>query len=399
MALRFGPGAMVAAAFIGPGTVTTASAAGVATGGGLLWAVAFSILATIVLQELAVRSALVTNRDLSALIRNLSSGHVWRLPVLALVVLAIGVGNAAYQSGNLSGAGIGLSSALGLPHKAVIAAAAVLAGLLIIRGQYAWLERSLVWLVGLMGVLFCGLAAVLTPLFLQQPPDRLMPVFSGEHLTLMLALIGTTVVPYNLFLHASAARQRWRNIPLPTALTEARAEALISILIGGGITTAVVIVAAVLVPPDNGQPILEALVSGIEQHFPGYGRWLVGGGLFAAGLTSAIAAPVAAGWAVCGALGWSTEPNSASFKAVAVFVLLVGTYFALIATRPVALIISAQATNALLLPVIAGLLLWISSSTRVLGEFRSHTATRALAAIIVAVVTLLAAHKLLALLS
>ena len=62
MALRIGPGAMVAAAFIGPGTVTTASVAGASSGIALLWAVAFSVFATLTLQELSLRTALPPKR-------------------------------------------------------------------------------------------------------------------------------------------------------------------------------------------------------------------------------------------------------------------------------------------------------------------------------------------------
>ena len=44
------------AAFIGPGTVTTASKAGAEYGFALMWALLFSVLATLVLQELAPHS-------------------------------------------------------------------------------------------------------------------------------------------------------------------------------------------------------------------------------------------------------------------------------------------------------------------------------------------------------
>ncbi len=52
---QLGPGMIVAAAFIGPGTVTTASMAGAGYGYTLLWAMLFSILATITLQEMTAR--------------------------------------------------------------------------------------------------------------------------------------------------------------------------------------------------------------------------------------------------------------------------------------------------------------------------------------------------------
>ena len=48
-----GPGLLVTAAFVGPGTVTTASVAGAKYGYALLWALLFLVLAVIVLQVLA----------------------------------------------------------------------------------------------------------------------------------------------------------------------------------------------------------------------------------------------------------------------------------------------------------------------------------------------------------
>jgi len=51
---KLGPGFIVAAAFVGPGTVTTCSSAGSKYGYILLWALTFSVFATIILQELGL---------------------------------------------------------------------------------------------------------------------------------------------------------------------------------------------------------------------------------------------------------------------------------------------------------------------------------------------------------
>ena len=64
-----GPGAMVAAAFIGPGTVTTASVTGAEFGYALLWTMVFSIVATIVLQEMSARLGLVSGEGLGEALR------------------------------------------------------------------------------------------------------------------------------------------------------------------------------------------------------------------------------------------------------------------------------------------------------------------------------------------
>ncbi|HSG60133.1 MAG TPA: Nramp family divalent metal transporter [Pseudomonadales bacterium] len=388
--MRLGPGAMVAAAFIGPGTVTTAASAGATSGAALLWAVAFSVLATLVLQELALRSALVTQRDLAGLMRTIGTGRWWGSWLMLLIMLAIGVGNAAYQSGNLSGAGLGLQAAFGLPLSLVIACTALVAGALIYLDSYHVFERVLVSLVALMALLFIGLALLLLPAFIALPSAKLWPSFSSQHLTLMLALIGTTVVPYNLFLHANAVKLRWAGESIATALDEARRESAISILIGGTITAAIVVVAATAIQHSDGTGIIQALVSAVETQLPGWGRILVGSGLFAAGITSSITAPLAAGWAVCGALGDDRQGLS---KWIALVVLVTGTLFALLATRPTVLIIGAQATNALLLPIIALTLLHVANSP-LLGDYRNRTGTNMLAVTIVVTVTVLALRKI-----
>ena len=66
---QFGPGALVAAAFIGPGTVVTASLAGANYGYALLWALAFSVFACLILQEMSARIGLVTQAGLGENIR------------------------------------------------------------------------------------------------------------------------------------------------------------------------------------------------------------------------------------------------------------------------------------------------------------------------------------------
>ncbi|MGB5357196.1 MAG: divalent metal cation transporter, partial [Eudoraea sp.] len=51
---NFGPGVLIAAAFIGPGTITACTIAGVNFQFTLLWTVLLSIIATIVLQEMSM---------------------------------------------------------------------------------------------------------------------------------------------------------------------------------------------------------------------------------------------------------------------------------------------------------------------------------------------------------
>ena len=389
---------MVAAAFIGPGTLTTATAAGASSGLALAWSLLFALIATVVLQELAMRSSLVTQQDLAALARQFG-GPLWgRWLIAPLIVLAIGVGNAAYQSGNLSGAAIGLTTFFPERFASIILFLSAIAAILILSNRYRWLERSLVALVVLMAVLFLGLALILLPNLLALPAERLTPRFSQNDTLLVLALIGTTIVPYNLFLHATAARRRWGNTPLHAALREARWESFIAITIGAVITLAIMSVATVLLATPSDPSALDTLIHQVEERLPGVGGALVATGLFAAGCSSALAAPIAAGWAVCGALGLPTDETGAAFKSTSLVVLVIGAGLALLASRPQALIVTAQAANAMLLPLVAIILLLIANSKLIPDRWKNSKWINLLASAIIALVIALAAVKLRALL-
>ena len=394
MKITVGPGVMVAAAFVGPGTVTTASVAGASSGVSLLWAVAISVLATIVLQELSIRSALSTNQDLAPLIRQFGHDRGWGVPIALLILCSVGLGNAAYQSGNLAGAAMGLSGATPVRFiHAVVVTGSFAAGLILVD-RYRLLERAMLILVGLMTCLLTGLAVACLPELITAHRQVVSNVHAFDA-TVVLALIGTTVVPYNLFLHATAVRHRWSGIALAGALRQARIESAGAIVVGGVVTAAIMIVATVVIAGDTSRPALEALQVGIDQRFPDIGRWAMGAGLFAAGLTSAIAAPVAAGWAVCGVMGWNTSSGSKAFKGVALMVLAVGMLFAIFAARPVALIVLAQATNAVLLPLVALVLLAIVNSPLIPHDYRNGWPQNLIVTGVIGVVLLLAATKLL----
>ena len=89
---RFGPGILVTAAFIGPGTITTASSAGAHFGFALIWALVFSIFATIILQEMSARLGLVTREGLAEAMRSTFESQLFGGFSVLLVVAAVGFG-------------------------------------------------------------------------------------------------------------------------------------------------------------------------------------------------------------------------------------------------------------------------------------------------------------------
>lgn len=368
MKRRIGPGAVVAAAFIGPGTVTTATLAGAAYGYTLLWALTFSLLATLVLQEMAARLGLVTGAGLGEAIRRRFTGPVPRLLAVALVVAAIGLGNAAYETGNLLGAALGAEAVWGGAPRLWAVGAGAVAFLLLRTGSYRVVERVLVVMVALMAFTFLVTAVLVRPPVGALLSGIFVPTLPGGVGMLYVAgLVGTTVVPYNLFLHAAAVRETWSG---PEDLPAARLDLGVSIVVGAVVSMAIVATSAAMAQRTGGADIASAADMAVQlEPLLGAGaRAFFAVGLLAAGLTSAITAPLAAAYAVAGAVGWPRDLRDMRLRAVWMTVLAVGILFAGLGVRPVPAILFAQVTNGVLLPAIAVFLLLGVNDRRWMGD-------------------------------
>lgn len=395
----FGPGLLVTAAFVGPGTIATASSVGAGFAYALVWALLFSVVATIVLQEMSVRQAIVTGNGLAPTLRGaLGSGWFGRFTIL-LVVLAVGVGNAAYESGNIAGAALALDGVL--PGNSQIWALSIgaIATALLFLPAYRQLEIVLIAMVLLMSAIFVLCALLLGPDWAALGRGLINPTIPAGSLTMVIALIGTTVVPYNLFLQANAARDHWASDPDRTgALRAARLDTGISVVLGGLITLAIISAAAITFYGRTGAFSPQSLGQQLEPVLGPAGPLVFAAGLFAAGLTSAVTAPLAAAYAVCGALGLDDRMQGRAFRAVAVGVVVIGTLFAARGARPLSLIVFAQAANGLLLPFVAVLLLWLMNQRGLLGASVNRWPTNLLGAAVVLIALALSGHKILSLL-
>ena len=384
---KFGPGLLVTAAFIGPGSVATASAVGANFGFVLLWALLFSLIATIVLQEMAARLGLVSGEGLSQALRTTFKNPLLSRIAVLLVVSAIGIGNAAYEAGNISGAALGLQSLTALPIWLCAILMGGLAALLLGGGGYRLLEPILILLVLMMSAVFVVTMLLIDIDYGAMFSGLLIPSIPAGSALTVIALIGTTVVPYNLFLHASLVQEKWRGVETRQAIAESRTDTIVSIGLGGLITLAVMSTSAVAFFQTEVAFSASALGTQLEPVLGSAANSFFAFGLLAAGLTSAITAPLAAAYAVSGALGWPASFADRRFRGVWMLVLLVGTLFAALGTKPIAAIIFAQATNGLLLPVTAIFLLIIMNRKGLLGEYRNGFVSNILGVAVVITVT------------
>lgn len=387
---NIGPGTLVAAAFIGPGTVTVCTLAGTGFGYTLLWAMVLSVVATLVLQEMAVRIGIMTGLGLAEVIKQeLRQGSWLKFPAIILIFSAVVIGNAAYEAGNLSGSALGIEGVFGKSYGAFYPALiGAIACILLWMGNYKILERAMIVLVILMSLSFICAAVMIRPDWGAVWHGAFVPELSGDNLLTVIGLIGTTVVPYNLFLHASLVRERWSG---KEDLKAARKDTFISVILGGLVSMAIIITAA-----GSGLTDIRSVMdmaTGLEPLYGQYATYFIGTGLFAAGITSSVTAPLAAAYVANGCFGWNAVLTDWRFRMVWFLIIGTGVVFASLGFNPVELILFAQVANGILLPVVALFLWWVVNRTGLLGAYQNTPLQNIISGIIIVIAIILGSRS------
>jgi len=361
---EIGPGILIAAAFIGPGTVTLCTIAGVSYGYSLIWALILSIFATIFLQELSLRVGLVTKMNVAEVISKSVNSIYFKKFLIVLIISSILIGNAAYEAGNITGASLGISAIIGIDSISYIPVLIGIAAFLILfQGNYKLIEKSLIFLVLTMSVSFLITAIVTKPNLNSLIEGMFIPNFDENSILIVLGLIGTTVVPYNIFLHSSLVTEKWDSIK---KLQTARIESFVSIFLGGIVSLSIIVTAASV----NSQDVKSVidLAKGLEPLYGKFAIYFLGIGLFASGITSSITAPLAAAYVAKSCFGWKKSMKTFKFRLVWMIVLIFGVIISMIEINPIEIIKFAQFSNSLLLPIVAIILLWLVNNNSIVGK-------------------------------
>lgn len=359
---------VISAAFIGPGTVTTAANAGALFGTQLLWALLFSTLATILLQEGVVRLTLVSGKSFGEVILiKFGNGKGKVMPVL--VFFALWLGCSAYEAGNIVGAAAGIKLFSDLPQWTIVLIIGSTVFSLLSVNNTVILARILGLIVAIMGIAFCWIAFKVPLDYSLVLKHSFLPSLPASSALLVIGLIGTTIVPYNLFLASGVTKDQ--------EISEMRWGISIAILFGGIISMAILLLGTQI----SGTFSFEAIALALNKYMGTLGTYFFAIGLFAAGFSSAITAPMAAGLA-----GTKLLNDKISAKIIWLSVLLIGLAFGLPDIKPIPLIIFAQALNGLLLPLMTTLLYFLLNDPSLMGtRWINNTINNALFVVVVAV--------------
>lgn len=362
-----GPAAVITSAFIGPGTITTATNAGVEFGYALLWAVVFSGISLMIIMNMASRLATIADKNIiEASLELVSKSNVWRFFVYALFGLSMALTAFGFEAGNLIGATAGFGDIFGLPNWISALVMGLLCIAAIIFTTPNIVETIMKIFVASMGFIFIITAVVIGPSIKEVLMGLVPSVPSGSTVN-TIALIGTTIIAINLVFHSVASADKWTK---EEHLEESYFDTKLNVSLGVVMTLAVIITSSAILY-QTGTVVDTPLVfsKSLEPVLGSWARIFGSLGLVIAGLSSSIATPYMTGVIFGKLFNWDRE-NDSRTKAVAVFVIIIGMLFAMFGTKPTQIIIFAQATSGFFLPFIS-ILFVIACNSKTLGKYKN----------------------------
>lgn len=356
----WGPGLLVMLADCDAGNVVTAAQAGAQWGFQLLVVLLGLIPLLYMVQELTVRLGIFTGRGHGELIRS-NFGPVWAYVSAIGLVVAV-LGSLVTEFTGVAGVGemYGISRSITLPLAVVTLIAVVLTGshrrvdkVAIIIGAFELMFFVVAWKAHPgMGELYRQMAS--------------LPLGDHQFGYLAAALIGATFNPWMVFYQQAAVADKKLT---PTDYTAARVETAIGAVLTQLLTAAVLVAAAATLSGSGHAGSLQSVgeISHALETVVGSqaGRILFGAGVLGASMVAAIVCSLSLAWGLGEVAGYrrSLEDRPASapwFYGVYVASVTGSACVVWVAPDLVSLNVAAQVVNALMLPLVVGLLIALS---------------------------------------
>ncbi len=378
-----GPGLITGASDDDPSGIATYSQAGAQFGYQMGWTLLFTWPLMCAIQEISARVGRVTGRGIAG---NLKQHYP--LPILYLLVAMLLVANVINLGADLGAMAAGLKLVIGGPAMLYVVLFGAVSGLLQIFARYSRYVSVLKWLT-LSLFAYVGVALVVHVPWLRVLQGMVLPKiqFNAAYLTVVVALLGTTISPYLFFWQAEEevedTKERDGAKPLERAPEQAKAEFTRirwDTYVGMGLSNLValfIITTAAATLNAHGQTDIQSSAQAAEALRPIAGPFVFV--VFALGIvgTGLLAVPVLAGsaaFAVGETFGWHVGLARKAHKAKAFYGALAaavaaGVVMNLMPIDPIkALFWSAVINGVVAVPVMAMLML-LATQRKAMGDF------------------------------
>jgi NRAMP (natural resistance-associated macrophage protein)-like metal ion transporter len=363
-----GPGVISGGADNDPAGIATYSVVGAAAGFAQNWLLLLATPMLIVVQQLSAKVANVTKADLATVLRTTYGAGV-ATPAVLLMVIA----NVITMGADLLAMGAAIQLLTGIKFVYwVVPLAALMAGFTIFL-DYRVVSKYLLWLVAVFATYILAAflahpnwAVVLRSTFIPQVQ------MSAAFWLGAVGMLGTTITPYLFFWQTSGEVEEKRGV-------QRLSQTNVDIAIGmtwSNVTAFFIIVAtgAVLFSHHASVRTAADAARALEPFAGRYATLLFAVGIIGAGLVAIPILAASAAFGVAGLAGWRhglgrNARNAPQFYIVIGLAFLVAMELAISSIDPIKALFYSQVLDGLIAPVLIVLLLLITSSRKLMGDF------------------------------
>jgi len=361
-----GPGVITGIVDNDPTGIAGYSLAGAKFGYSMLWTLVLAGLSLGVVQEMVARMGATTGKGLADLIR-----EQFGVKIALLAMTTLLIANSTTVVAEFAGVG-GASEIFGISRFLTVPIAAIVIFLSVAYGTYRKIE------LGLLAVSLIYLSYVATG-FLAHPEwprvaRGLIPgvQFNLEYLTILIALVGTTVTPWGMFYNQATVvdkglGEREAGYVSADAYTGASITGFVAFFV-------MLTAAATLWAGDKPAGTVEEVAESLRPLAGNFAAELFAVGLLNAALMAMAVLPLTTAYAICEAFGWERSVNKGPREAPVFFglfggLLAFGAAAVLIPGVPLLLLIMLpNVVGGLLLPIILVLALKLVNDRRIMGR-------------------------------
>lgn len=346
-----GPGFITAVVDNDAGGIFTYSQAGAKYGYLPLWTLLPIMLLLIVTQEMTARMGAVTGKGLSDLIR-----EEFGLRTTFFMMMALIAANLTNVMANFAGVASSLEL-FGISRYFSVPLGALIVWLLVVKGNYASVERIFLFATTLY-VCYIISGVMVKPDWKEAAIYSVRPVllFDPDYITLLIAMVGTSVAPWMQFYLQAAIVEKGVTAK---DYIESRIEVIVGCVVMTVIAFFIIVACAGAIWTVKPMDIKDSTDAALGlKPFGEYAYILFAAGLFNASLFAACILPLSTAYTVCEGLGFESGVNkrwgeAKIFYWLFTLLILIGAGVILIPQFPlVQMILLSQVINGVLLPFV-----------------------------------------------
>lgn len=376
MALDFikyiGPGLLVTVGFIDPGNWASNLAAGSDYGYKLLWMVTLSTIMLIVLQHNAAHLGIVTGNCVAEAVTNYMKPKVGRGILISALLAAI-----ATAMAELLGAAIALNMLFKIPIKIGTLISLVVVSWMLYSNSYRKLEKLIIGFVSIIGIAFIFEVYMVNVNWSEALRGWFTPSFPKNSMPIIMSVLGAVVMPHNLFLHSEIIQSRQWNLQdkeiMEKQLKYEFMDTLFSMTIGWAINSAMILVAVTFFANKVSVTELEQAHIMLQPLLGNSAALIFAIALLFAGISSSVTAGMAGASIFSGMFSEPYDINDKHTKMGVGITLIAAVFVIFFISDPFKGLVYSQMLLSIQLPWTIFSQIYLTSSKRVMGEYKNST--------------------------